>query len=171
MRQWQTIALIISFAIGESCSAAGEPADKGPLPQLLQFTIKGLDVRHNKIDQLISRFGFICLKIFADQRPCIIEGKLIAYLKTLPPSQPDIERELTALGAVCETQDARLDCVYQRHVEKRIGFAGSPEPETILDEFFRIDFGIVQNGDSLSYEAKFDRKQSVKWRRGFPKGT
>ncbi len=171
MRQWQTIALIISFAIGGSCLAAAEPADKVPLPQLGQFSIKGLDVKHNKIDQIIRRYGFICLKISALERPCIIEGKLVSYLKTLPPSQPDIERELTALGAICEIKNARLDCEYQRHAEKSIGFAGSLEPEAIVDEFFRIDFSIVQSGDTLSYAAKFDRKQKVKWRRGYPKGT
>jgi hypothetical protein len=167
----KSAALAVAFTAGIICPAASEPSE-GPLPQLGQFVIKGLDVRQNKIDELISRFGFICLKISEKmQRPCIIEGKLISYLKTLPPNQVDIERELSMLGAVCETKEARLDCVYLRQVEKSIGFAGSPEPEAVVDEFFRIEFGIVQSGDGLDYQAKFDRKQTVKWRRGMPKGT
>jgi len=170
-RYWQTAAFAISFLNGIVWSAAGEPNDKGPLPQLGQFAIKGLDTRHNKIDQIISRYGFICLKISKLQRPYIIEDKLVAYLKTLPPSHSEIERELTAFGAVCENKGFRLDCAYERQVEKSVGFAGSPEPETIIDEFFRIDFSIVKNVDSLDYAAKFDRKQKVKWRRGWPKGT
>jgi len=55
------------------------------------------------------------------------------------------------------SEQLRLDCRYERHVENAGWISGAPTPMNIIDEFLRIDFGIADENGSLSFEAKFHR--------------
>jgi hypothetical protein len=175
LRCWSRIAILaIVFANGilSSDANAGDELKWVPelkrVPQLVWSTRKGLDVRHNAIDRLIDTFGFICYRDRYSTRPCRIESELVAFLKRLPPNQTDISRELTALGATCETkdvwQDVWLNCVYERHVEESSWKADYPEPMVVADEFFRINLIVANESDSLRYDAQFKRTSTVKKR-------
>src|SRR5262249_47916879 len=162
-RRIVSLAILFALAILLSDANAGDQLKSAcelrRVPQLVWWTRKGLDVRHNEIDRLIDIFGFLCYHDRYSTRPCRIESELVAFLRRLPPNQTDISRELTALGATCETkdvwQDVWLNCVYERHVEQSGWKADYPEPVILVDEFFRINLIVSTESDSFRYDVKF----------------
>jgi hypothetical protein len=133
-----------------------------PVPQLIYFTRKGLEVENNKIDELINIYGFACEHIAGFPKACRIETELTAFLSMLSPTRADITRELAALGAVCGAESDRLHCVHRRHVESAGWFVGSPVPVKIIDDFFRIDLTISGEDGALRFEAKFNRTERTR---------
>ena len=128
-----------------------------PVPQLHYTVQKGLDVRHNPIDRLISTFGFVCVRNPLNPRPCRFEKELVAFLEKMPPNQADISRELTVLGAICQSTIEQLNCVYERHVENSAWLAGSYEPAAVFDEFLRIEMSASGPDGALRYDVTFNR--------------
>jgi hypothetical protein len=133
-----------------------------PVPQLIYFTRNGLDVKNNKIDELINTFGFACEHIANFPKACRIETELTAFLSMLSPTRADVTRELNALGAVCDAESDRLHCIHRRHVESAGWFVGSSVPVKIIDDFFRIDLTISGEDGALRFEAKFNRTERTR---------
>ena len=166
---------LVGCVIGAAAQVSTRPVsaanDTAPVPQLVYMTRTGLDPANNGIDRLIDIFGFACLRTSINRRACRIEKELVTFLKTFPADRDEIASQLAALGASCKDADERLTCVYERRVEVGAWIVGSSEPETVLDEHFRIELGIAQSGNSLHYDAAFNRVETVKRRRGDPKAN
>jgi hypothetical protein len=139
---------------------AQEPA---PRPNLLDelgilTVVTGLDARNNPIDALLSKLGTACsTEPPWDTRPCPIEASLWTFLRSLPPSQDAIARELVSMGAACRKESARLDCVYERHVHYTGWVAGYDGPAGTSDDFFRITFTVTDKDNALGYGVEFRR--------------
>ena len=117
-RAGRIVALLFALACGSSMVRAAPPVQQPsvqqpPVPQGVWFSRRGLDPKNNKIDALISMFGFICLpKNPLMTMPCRIETELESLLRNFPPDQSVILQELRALGATC--RGSALKCEQQR---------------------------------------------------------
>src|SRR5262249_7191405 len=76
-RRIVSLAILFALAILLSDANAGDQLKSASelrrVPQLVWWTRKGLDVRHNEIDRLIDIFGFLCYHDRYSTRPCRIE--------------------------------------------------------------------------------------------------
>ena len=161
-RSCRIALLAIIFATDISPSDAVAADNVQPVPQLIHGTRKGLDVENNKIDQLIHTFGFICEHIQNFPKACRIESELVTFLKKLPPNRADIARELTALGAACESKGRSLDCIYERYVENAGWITGSSAPVSIMDEILRIDLKVTGEDGLLRFAANYTRTSRLR---------
>lgn len=151
-------------ALALAPGSSGVPAqERAPDPRLLEelgimIMHFGLDVRNNKIDAILSRFGFGCLTEPPIGTPCqAVDTRLVNMLRELPADVDAIARALGALGATCAREDDRLDCVYERHVVTTGWAAGYPGPLGRTEELLRVDMIVTTDGKLLSYYAKFRR--------------
>jgi len=132
-----------------------------PAPQGLWFSRRGLDPKNNKIDALISMFGFICLpRNPLKPMPCAIETELESLLRSFPSDQSVILKELRALGATCRGDDRRLACVVERTVETT-GWAAGHEPR-VIESRILIGLLVEDVNGSLHYSASYDMAEQQK---------
>ncbi len=163
------VALVFALASASSTVRAAPPFQQPPLqqpplqqppgPPPLLFSQRGLDPKNNRIDALISMFGFLCSSKNPLRR-CRIEIELESLLRSFPPDQSVILQELRALGATCRGDDRRLACVVERTVETT-GWAAGHEPRVIKS---RILIGLLVedvNG-TLKYSASYDITEQQK---------
>jgi hypothetical protein len=135
-------------AILLSSSNAQEAVPPRATPQLIYFTRTGLDLKHNPIDRLINKFGFICEHNKLSPPSCRFEREFVTFLKTIPQGREGIKREVSILGAKCSDLAARLECRYELHVESTNWKVGSHEPHSVADEFFEVTFAVFGERES-----------------------
>jgi len=167
-RACRIVALVFGLASGWSTACAQPLAQprsqlrEQPLaPQGLWFSRRGLDAKNNKIDELISKFGFICWRNPLHPRPCRIETELVSLLRSFFPNQTVILRELRALGATCRGDDRRLACVVERTVEETIWAGG--HPPRLFEHRILIGFLVEETNGALGYSATFDKTEAQKF--------
>jgi hypothetical protein len=146
----RNITLLTVFFACWICAVEAQHSSTSSYPDVF-IRYEGLDVRNNRIDALISMFGFICVRNPFNPTPCRIETELLAYLRTFPGDLKAIARELTALNATCLEENNRVNCLINRHVKTTAGIQGSSDPPEIIDEFFRIGLTVTSQSGGLEY--------------------
>jgi len=104
-------------------------------------------------------FGFICSSKLPLTR-CHIETELESLLRSFPPDQSVILKELRALGATCRGDDRRLACVVERTVETT-GWAAGHEPR-VIESRILIGLLVEDVNGSLHYSASYDMAEQQK---------
>jgi len=74
--------LITAFSVLASGYAAAGEVLQVQYP--IAITRDGLDVTSNRLDALISDFGFVCIHNPYNPRPCRIERELMSFVRALP---------------------------------------------------------------------------------------
>jgi hypothetical protein len=140
------------LGVGSAC-AQDVPPDPALLERLgIMTTQRGLDTANNPLDALVGRLAVACsTEPPLDTRPCPDEGRLLSFLRALPPDQDAIARILEALETTCRKEGARLDCFYERHVHHAGWAWGYDGPVASGDEIYRVTFTITKQGDTLQY--------------------
>jgi len=148
--------LITAFSVLASGYAAAGEVLQVQYP--IAITRDGLDVTSNRLDALISHFGFVCIHNPYNPRPCRIEREVTSLLRALPQDSAVIARELRAMDATCESNGGRLQCIYERDVLTTPWV--NSVPSRALKDSFRIEFTATEQHDgSLDFKVTF-------WRNG-----
>lgn len=161
-RRSLVVACLILFSNEVFVTPIEAASNQLPAPQLAYTTQQGLDVKNNRIDQLIHTFGFTCEHIARYPKACRIELELIAFLAAMPANRATIAIELNALGASCESTTDYLNCIYSRSVLNTGWIAGNPIPIAVSDELFHINLKILGQNGALRFEAKFNRTSRIR---------
>jgi hypothetical protein len=159
------MVLAVPMRIGTT--HAEEPANHiappPPVPNILWFSVSGLDENNNELDAILATSGRSCIhdKRYDFYKPgeCPVERGLTDFLRKLPPDQAGIARKLQSLGAVCRTVRHRLTCIYRA----RENYKALQGAVLLLDEdySFTVQFNVVNRNGKLDYSTNVERKVTV----------
>jgi hypothetical protein len=146
----------VVLGVGIAC-AQDVPPDPALLERLgIMMTQTGLDTAYNPLDAIVFSLSAACsTEPPFDTRPCPGEGRLLSFLRQLPPDQDALARILEALETTCRKEGARLECFYERHVHYAGWAWGYDGPVGSGDEIYRITFTITKQGDELHYDIDY----------------
>jgi len=159
--------IVVAARLTIGTTQAQEPASPSPthpqVPDILWFSVSGLDTDHNELDAILASSGRFCIHGKRDDldKPgeCHVERGLTDFLRKLPPSQPEIARKLQSNGAACRTVRHRLTCIYRA----RQNYKALEGAVLFLEEdySFTVQFNVANRSGKLEYSTNVERRVTV----------
>jgi hypothetical protein len=157
------LALIVLAArVTVGTTQAQEPVNPSAahpeVPEILWFSVSGLDEDNNELDAILAISGRSCIHDkrynFYGPGECPTERRFTDFLRKLPPDQSKIARKLQTLGAVCRTVRHRLTCIYRA----RQNYKALEGAVLLLDEdySFTVQLNVVNRNGKLEYSTNVE---------------
>jgi len=157
----RSAALLLAIAMTLPGSAIGAREQVSSVRPGFIIYRSDLDRWHNKIDDMITIYGWACIPIPGNRYPCPIVKKVEGFLRTLPQVQSALLQALTRMGANCAMNKQILRCTFDRYVDRLEQRAYPAKPALISRNLFHLDISVEAEGLSLKYRIDYDRKSAA----------